>query len=224
MSHEAPFPIVVLFSGQGTNLQAIIDKLHKKNAIKIEAVITNEPEAGGIARAKQAGIPWHIQNHRDYISREAYDNALSALMERYQPKLIVLAGFMRILSPGFVTQYLGKMINAHPSLLPKYPGKGPYTKVLEAGDPEHGSTIHFVTENLDQGPIIMQGRVPVFPGDTVNTLKNRVKDVEHIMLPLAIQYFAAGKLCFKNNTAYYEGKHLPEKGLPFPHDLNNLTV
>ncbi len=187
-------PVVILISGGGTNLQAIIDAAQDGLPVDIRAVISNQPEAYGLQRAKQAGIPTAVLNHREFDSREAFDQALAALIDKYQPGLVLLAGFMRILTPDFVRHYHGRMLNIHPSLLPKFQGLNTHQRALDAGETEHGASIHFVTEELDGGPVILQARVPVLPGDDAKTLAARVLEKEHIIYPLAVRWFAQGRL------------------------------
>ncbi|MCW9023817.1 MAG: phosphoribosylglycinamide formyltransferase [Gammaproteobacteria bacterium] len=200
-SQKAPLPIVVLISGSGSNLQAIIDAIAagQVNA-EIRAVISNKADAYGLKRAQQANIPTEVLNHQDYESREAFDQALMQSIDRYQPGLIILAGFMRILTKKFVQHYPGKMLNIHPSLLPKYQGLNTHQRVLDAGDDIHGVSVHFVTPELDGGPVILQARVPVNSDDTTETLAQRIHQQEHIIYPLVIDWFAQDRLEMKNNT------------------------
>lgn len=184
------FPIVVLISGNGSNLQAMIDAVGKGAPFQIAAVISNVPEAYGLIRAQKAGIKTEILRHQDFPSRETFDEALLNLIDRYQPKLIVLAGFMRKLSPKIVQHFQGKMINIHPSLLPKYPGLSTHEKVLASGDTEHGISIHYVTEELDAGPIIAQAKLAILPEDTVESLQQRIHQLEHEYYPNIISKLA----------------------------------
>jgi len=189
--------IVVLISGHGSNLQALIDA-QQRNELgggQIVAVISNRAEAYGLKRAQQANIPAEHLSHRDFTEREAFDAALMTRIDAYAPDLVVLAGFMRILTPAFVRHFAGKMVNIHPSLLPKYPGLHTHARALEAGDSEHGATVHFVTENVDEGPIILQSRVPVLADDTADTLQQRVHEIEHQLYPRAVRM-----LCERNKT------------------------
>jgi phosphoribosylglycinamide formyltransferase-1 len=203
---QEKLPIVVLISGGGTNLQSIIDAV-QNGAIPVEirAVISNRPDAYGLERAAKAGIPGEVLDHRDYPDRDAYDRALTELIDRYSPALVVLAGFMRILSDGFVRHYEGRMVNIHPSLLPKYRGLHTHRRCLEAGDAEHGATVHFVTPELDAGPVIIQARVPVEPGDTPESLATRVLNEEHRIYPMAIGWFAEGRLELVEGVARLDG-------------------
>lgn len=181
--------IVVLISGHGSNLQALIDAQQRDElgGGQIVAVISNRAEAYGLKRAQQANIPTEHLSHRDFAEREGFDAALMTRIDTYAPDLVVLAGFMRILTPAFVRHFAGKMVNIHPSLLPKYPGLHTHARALEAGDSEHGATVHFVTENVDEGPIILQSRVLVLTDDTADTLQQRVHQIEHQLYPRAVR-------------------------------------
>ncbi|PKM44367.1 MAG: phosphoribosylglycinamide formyltransferase [Gammaproteobacteria bacterium HGW-Gammaproteobacteria-1] len=205
-SERAPLPIVVLLSGSGSNLQAIIDAVPAGLPVDIRAVISNKMDAYGLERARQAGIPTQVLSHRDYADRESYDAALAALIDGYGAQLVVLAGFMRILSDGFVRRYEGRMLNIHPSLLPRHRGLDTHTRALAAGDGEHGATVHFVSPELDAGPIIIQARVPVHPGDTPESLAARVLEQEHRIYPQAIRWYAEGRLELKDGAALLDGK------------------
>ncbi|WP_456415010.1 phosphoribosylglycinamide formyltransferase [Thiolapillus sp.] len=187
-------PVVVLISGGGTNLQAIIDAAQKDLPVEIKAVISNKPGAYGLERARKADIAVATLDHRQFPDRESFDQALAELIDSYQPRLVLLAGFMRILTPGFVRRYHGRMLNIHPSLLPDFQGLHTHQRALEAEVEEHGASIHFVTEELDGGPVILQARVPVLSGDDAQTLAARVLEKEHIIYPLAVRWFAQGRL------------------------------
>lgn len=208
--------IVVLISGGGTNLQAIIDKLHKQplgeEKTEIVAVISNKPDVFGLQRASEADISPVVVVSKGAESREAYDALLSAEIEKHQPDLIILAGFMRILSEEFVNKYLGKMINIHPSLLPKYTGINTHQRAIDAADEVHGATVHFVTPDLDSGPTVLQAKVPVFSDDTSEDLRERVLTQEHLIYPLVAQWFLGGRLSMQDNHAILDGKALPENG------------
>ena len=189
------FPMIVLISGNGSNLQAIIDYIAAhKLPICIRAVISNQEKAYGLERAEQAGIPTEIITETDYPYPRDYDDAIQATFAKYQPKLIVLAGFMRILGKNLVKRYAGQMINIHPSLLPKYPGLNTHERVLEAGDKEHGTTVHFVTSNLDQGPIIAQAKLAILESDTGTSLKASVQQLEYQLYPKVIQAIAENRI------------------------------
>lgn len=190
-----PLPVVVLISGSGSNLQALIDA-EQAGAMPatIRAVISNQADAFGLARAGRAGIPTRVLSHRGFPSRAAYDAELAALIDTFAPRLVVLAGFMRILTPALVAAHAGRMFNIHPSLLPKFPGLHTHQRALDAGEREHGATVHFVTDQLDGGPAILQARVPVLPGDDADTLARRVLEQEHRIYPRAVRWFAEGRL------------------------------
>lgn len=199
--------IVVLISGRGSNLQSIIDKARDGNlAVEVRAVISNEPDAYGLERARRAGITTRILNHRDFKSREAFDDALMALIDSFEPSLVVLAGFMRILTPGFVSHYAGRLMNIHPSLLPEFPGLDTHQRAIDAGVAEHGVSVHFVTPSLDGGPVIIQARVPVRKHDDAETLAARVLEQEHVIYPQAIGWFAEGRLSIDGDRVLLDGE------------------
>jgi len=204
-----PLPIVVLISGGGSNLQSIIDSIADKTLnARICAVISNKTDAYGIERAKKANIPTEIIDHKQYDSRESFDAELTKRIEKYQPQLIVLAGFMRILTDDFVNHFYGRMINIHPSLLPKYRGIHTHQRALEAGDNTHGLSIHYVSAELDGGPIILQKSVAVLDKDTEESLAQRVLVQEHIAYPQVIQWFTEGRLQLTDNQVMMDGKPL----------------
>lgn len=193
--------IVVLVSGNGSNLQAIIDAIQAQTIpASIVAVISNRPDAYGLSRARQAGIPTEVLEYQGHTNRNEYDQALITCIDRYQPDLIVLAGFMRILSDPFVEHFTGRMMNIHPSLLPKYKGLNTHQRVIEAGDKEHGATVHFVTPELDSGPIILQGVITTQATDNADTLAQRVHKIEHRIYPQAIKWYAEQRLQLAGNT------------------------
>jgi phosphoribosylglycinamide formyltransferase-1 len=195
MSAERPLPVVVLISGSGSNLQALIDgQLEGRLPIALRAVVSNRADAYGLMRAERAAIPNRVLSHRDFPSRDAYDEALGELVASFEPGLIALAGFMRILTPAFVARFRGRMFNIHPSLLPKFPGLHTHRRALEAGETEHGATVHFVTEELDGGPAVLQARVPVLPGDDADRLAARVLEQEHRIYPQTVRWFAERRL------------------------------
>lgn len=212
-----PISLVVLISGRGSNLQAIIDAIQSGELpARISAVISNCAGAYGLERAHRAGIPTEVLDHRSFRSRRDFDQALAALIDRYSPDLIVLAGFMRILTPEFVQRYLGRMLNIHPSLLPAFPGLHTHERALEAAVTEHGASVHFVTEQIDGGPVIIQAIVPVLPGDDAETLAERVLALEHRIYPLAIRWLAEGRLRLAGDTVWLDGRPLSEpKRLPY---------
>lgn len=185
--------IVVLISGNGSNLQAIIDYFKDSTLVDIAAVISNEPNAYGLTRAKQANIPHFVINHRDFESRQQFDSALLQCIDKFEPSLVVLAGFMRKLTPEFVGHY-NKIVNIHPSLLPKHKGLNTHQRALEAGDKKHGISIHYVTDELDGGPIIAQYEIGISPKDTMESLKSRIQLLEHKLYPQVIETIAQKKL------------------------------
>ena len=188
-------PIGVLLSGSGTNLQAIIDAVEAgKLDARIELVLSNKADAYGLVRAQKHGLPTAVLNHKDFSSREAYDEAIVALLRERGVDLVVLAGFMRLLSPVFVKAYSNRIMNIHPALLPSFPGLNVQQKAVEHGVRFSGCTVHFVNEECDEGPIIIQAVVPVFPDDTGETLAARILEQEHRIYPRAIQLYAEGRL------------------------------
>ncbi|OFZ86392.1 MAG: phosphoribosylglycinamide formyltransferase [Betaproteobacteria bacterium RBG_16_64_18] len=195
--------IVILISGRGSNMQAIVEA---GLPVRVAAVISNVADAAGLDFARSRGIPTAVVNHRDYPSREEFDAELAATLDRYAPDLVVLAGFMRILSDGFVRRYEGRLINIHPSLLPAYPGLHTHRRALEEGVKVHGCTVHFVTPRLDHGPIMVQAAVPVLPGDTEETLAARVLRQEHRIYPLALRWFAEDRLVIENGIVRVDGQ------------------
>ncbi|SIN99991.1 phosphoribosylglycinamide formyltransferase [Salinivibrio sp. ES.052] len=203
--------IVVLISGSGSNLQALIDSVHPQHA-HIAAVIANKADAYGLTRAEQAGISAQVVANTDYASREDYDAALIRALDAYQPDLVVLAGFMRILTPGFVAHYAGRMLNIHPSLLPKYTGLHTHQRAIDAGDQEHGTSVHFVTEELDGGPVVLQARVPIFADDDAESVAARVQQQEHRIYPLVVKWFVGGRLKMKEERAWLDGQALGPAG------------
>ena len=195
VEEERKLPIVVLISGRGSNLQSIIDQTASGDLpVEIRAVISNRPGVQGLDRAAAAGIETRVLDHGNFPDRESYDRALAELIDSYDPRLVILAGFMRILTPGFVRHYAGRMLNIHPSLLPKFRGLHTHERALEAGEKEHGASIHFVTEELDGGPVFLQAVVPVLPDDTPERLAARVLEQEHRLYPEAIRWFAEGRI------------------------------
>ncbi|WP_058913267.1 phosphoribosylglycinamide formyltransferase [Entomohabitans teleogrylli] len=205
--------IVVLISGNGSNLQAVIDACQQKKINgTLCAVFSNKADAFGLERAREAGIRAHVLLPADYASREAFDRQLIAEIDACAPDLVVLAGYMRILSPAFVAHYAGRLLNIHPSLLPKYPGLYTHRQVLENGDEEHGTSVHFVTDELDGGPVILQAKVPVFDGDDETLITARVQHQEHAIYPLVISWFVDGRLAMRDNAAWLDGARLPPEG------------
>jgi phosphoribosylglycinamide formyltransferase-1 len=216
MDAPAELSVVVLISGSGSNLQALIDATANGLPARIVAVISNRSDAYGLERARRAGIPTQVLSHKGYPDRESYDAALAKRIDAYRPGLVVLAGFMRILSPGFVQHYQGRMLNIHPSLLPEFRGLHTHQRALEAGAAEHGASVHFVTEELDGGPLIIQARVPVLPGDDPETLAARVLRQEHRIYPRAVEWFALGRLRLERGRVLLDGRPLERPALIEP--------
>ena len=199
-------PIVVLISGSGTNLQAIIDAIEAgKLDAKIEVVVSNKANAFGIERARRHAIPTEVLDHRSFSSREAYDEAVVAILRQRRVALVVLAGFMRLLSPGFIRAFANRIMNIHPALLPAFPGLNVQQRAVEHGVRFSGCTVHFVNEECDEGPIIIQAVVPVLPDDTGETLAARILEQEHRIYPRAIQLYAAGRLQIVGRRVVVQG-------------------
>ncbi len=199
----------ILVSGSGSNLQSFIDRAGDSD-IEIVVVLSNRPDAYGLIRAEKAGIDRVCIEWRDHVDREQYDRAVAATLERWQPDLLILAGFMRILSPWFVRRYEGRILNIHPALLPAYPGLHTHERVIEAGDTWHGATVHFVTEELDGGPRVVQGRLPTVAGESAAALAARVLDIEHQIYPEAARWFAEQRLQFRDGDAWLKDELLIE--------------
>lgn len=209
-----PARIVILISGSGSNMLTIA-KAVKNHTIDAEvvAVLSNRPNAGGLQKADDLDIHTDVLDHTLYPDRKQFDTQLLRMIEEYSPDLIVLAGFMRILSPEFVRYFEGRLINIHPSLLPKYQGLHTHQRALEAGDSEHGATVHFVTEELDGGPSIIQAVVPVDSSDSEESLKERVLQQEHTIYPIAVKWFTEGRLNMKHDGVYMDNQKLPATGV-----------
>ncbi|MGK2946589.1 MAG: phosphoribosylglycinamide formyltransferase [Candidatus Malihini olakiniferum] len=205
--------IVVLLSGQGSNLQVLIDACTRKRIkANIVAVFSNNPDAYGLVLAQEADIPVHIIEPKWFSDRADFDAAMAEKVAQYQPNLVILAGYMRILSAEFVALFAGKMLNIHPSLLPKYPGLHTHRKALESGEKEHGTSVHFVTDELDGGPLVLQAKVPVFSEDTEEVLTARVKKQEHAIYPLVINWFVEDRLKIYKGEAWLDGIRIPKQG------------
>jgi phosphoribosylglycinamide formyltransferase-1 len=203
--------ILVLASGSGTNLQALIDASRERDFPgEIVAVGCNRPQAFALERAAQANIKTFVIDHTKYDSREAFDGAMIAEIHRHNPDLLVLAGFMRILSPGFVHTFRGKILNIHPSLLPKYPGLHTHKRALEAGDKVHGVSVHFITEELDGGPVIAQAEVTITTNDTPETLAQKVQKKEHILYPIVVRWFCEGRIQLGSDYVLFDGELLKQ--------------
>ena len=206
---DSRLPVVVLISGRGSNLQCIMDAAKRGSLpIDIRAVISNRPDAGGLRRAALSGIRTLVIDHTCYDSREAFDRALMASIDTFEPALVILAGFMRILTPGLVRHYHGRMLNIHPSLLPDFPGLDTHARALAAGRRLHGASVHFVTEETDGGPVIAQVCVPVYEDDDAATLAERVLAGEHRLYPLVIGWFAGGRLSLQDDRLLLDGAPL----------------
>jgi len=204
--------VVVLISGSGSNLQALIDSQAEDNPARIRAVISNRADAFGLTRAQDADIPTAVLDHKAFDGRESFDAALMAVIDEHAPDLVILAGFMRILTPGFVRHYQGRLLNIHPSLLPKHKGLDTHRRALEAGDSEHGCSVHFVTEELDGGPVAIQAALAVEPGENIEQLTQRVHSAEHQIYPLAMRWFAEGRLRLAEQGAMLDDVNLPASG------------
>ncbi len=202
-----PQPLVVLISGNGSNLQAILDSCTSGEInAEIRAVISNRPTAQGLERARAADIPTHIVNHSDFKERRNFEIELEQLIDCYHPTLIVLAGFMRILTPTFVNHYLGRLINIHPSLLPNFQGLNTHQRALDSGVKEHGVSVHFVTPELDGGPVIIRATLPILNGDNADTLAERAQTQEHIIYPQAVKWYTEGRLALHNGQALLDNQ------------------
>jgi phosphoribosylglycinamide formyltransferase-1 len=202
-------PTAILISGRGTNMRVIAEQAAAGSLpIEIRVVVSDRAAAEGLHTAAALNIPTRVLAPRDFADRVAYDEALLRLLSDYQPQLVVLAGFMRILTPAFIGAFSGRMLNIHPSLLPSYRGLHTHRRVLEAGEKLHGVSVHFVTEELDGGPVIVQAEVPVMPGDDETTLSARVQRAEHRIYPQAIEWFARGRLLLKDGRAWLDGRPL----------------
>ena len=200
-------PAVVLISGRGSNLQAIIDDAGDPDCpFTLGAVISNRPGAAGLDRARRANVETRVVDHTVYASRERFDAALTETIDRYRPALVVLAGFMRILTADFVHHYQGRLINIHPSLLPAFAGLDTHQRAIASGAREHGASVHFVTAALDGGPLIVQARVPVMADDDADTLAARVLEQEHRILPKAIRWFAEHRLAIVGERVMLDGQ------------------
>lgn len=198
--------IVILISGRGSNMEAIVRALQQQQwPATIAAVISNRADAAGLAFAQSHGIATAVVPGREYPSREAFDAALQACVDQFSPDLVILAGFMRILTPAFVAHYEGRMLNIHPSLLPSFTGLDTHRRALESGVRVHGATVHYVTAELDHGPIVLQAAVPVLPDDTEETLSGRVLAQEHIIYPRAVQWFVEGRLHVESGRVMIAG-------------------
>lgn len=205
--------IAVLISGQGNNLQAIIDACQTQQIpAEIVCVISNKANAFGLIRAKSAGIFSRVFLRNNFESNLAMDQSIADELDKFDVDLIVLAGYMKILTPEFIQRFEGKIINIHPSLLPKYPGLNTYQRALDSGDREHGTTVHFVNEEVDNGAIILQAKVPIFDNDTVEVIEARTREQEYRIYPIAVKWFVENRLKLQNGVAYLDDIPLPEQG------------
>lgn len=204
--------VLVLISGNGSNLQAIIDGCDDNVQAEVVGVISNKPDAFGLIRAHQNEIDTSCVIAHEGETRPEYDERLFSAIAKYQPDLVVLAGFMRILSDDFVMHFEGKMINIHPSLLPKYTGLNTHQRAIDAKDTEHGASVHFVTPELDSGPVILQANVPVYEDDSVEVLAGRVHEQEHAIYPLVVKWFSQQRLQMVNGIAQLDGQALAANG------------
>jgi len=195
--------IVIVISGRGSNMRAIVEA---EPPVRVAAVISNDPGAAGLEYARARGIFAQTVNHREFASREAFDASLAAAIDAHAPDLVLLAGFMRVLTDGFVQRYEGRMLNIHPSLLPSFTGLHTHRRALELGVKIHGCTVHYVTPRLDHGPIVIQAAVPVLPGDTEEILAARVLRQEHRIYPQAVRWFAEGRLALENGIVRVTGE------------------
>jgi len=213
MSARPKARVVVLISGSGSNLQALIEGVAAGELpVEIVAVISNRPDVLGLERAIKANIPAEVLDHKTYAHREHFDRALMEKIDSYEPDLIVLAGFMRILTAEFTQHYHGKMLNIHPSLLPKFQGLHTHERAIEARESRHGVTVHFVTAELDGGPAIVQASVPILANDDATTLAKRVQRQEHVIYPLAVKWFAEGDLRMIDGKSVLKGEPLSSSG------------
>ena len=205
--------LAVLISGTGSNLQAILDAIDAGELpARVSLVLSNKAAAAGLARAERAGVPAQAIDHRGFPDRASFDQAMIERIDAHGADTVVLAGFMRILSPGFVRHYQGRLINIHPSLLPKYPGLNTHARALEAGDREHGCSLHFVTDELDGGPLIAQARFPVAANDTAETLSEKVQAREHRLYPQVLRWRAQQRLQMTDQGVELDGERLPPQG------------
>jgi len=204
---KSPLKLVVLISGSGSNLQAFIDQIAAGQlAAEICLVVSNKADAFGLQRASDAGIETAVIAHTDFASREAFDQALMEKIKPYSPDIIILAGFMRILTAEFIHAFADKILNIHPSLLPKYKGLNTHQRAIEANDQFHGASVHLVTPELDDGPVIIQGQMPINDSDTAESLQQRIHKIEHQIYPLAVNWLASGKLSIQSgNVELVEG-------------------
>lgn len=210
----APAPVVILISGRGSNLQAILTQIGAGHLpIDVRAVISNNPDAEGLKIARAAGVSSEVIDHRAFSDRTQFDNALQQAIDRHAPRLVLLAGFMRILGNAFIRHYAGRLLNIHPSLLPAFKGLNTHARALAAGVQQHGASVHFVSDDLDGGPSIIQAAVPVRPDDSAATLAARVLREEHRIYPIAIRWYLEGRLAIRNGRVLLDGERRAEQGM-----------
>ena len=206
--------LAALISGNGSNLQAIIDAIADGSLnAQLALVLSNRQDAGGLRRASEAGIPTAVIDHRNFQNRQSFETAMIKCIDSHAPDTVALAGFMRILSPLFVGHYSGRLLNIHPSLLPLYPGLNTHARALAAGNTEHGCSIHFVTDELDGGPVIAQARVPILANDNQESLSKRVLKSEHRLYPMVLGWRASNRLRLTDQGAELDGQLLPAQGV-----------
>ena len=211
---DAPAAVVILISGRGSNLQAILDETQAgRLPIRVSAVISNNPGADGLRHARAAGVPTEIIDHRAFSERALFDTALMQAIDRHTPRLVLLAGFMRILGDSFIHHYAGRLLNIHPSLLPEFKGINTHARALAAGTRQHGASVHFVTNDLDGGPVIVQASVPIRADDNAATLGARVLTEEHRIFPLAVRWYVTGRLAIRDGRVLLDGETRPEQAL-----------
>ncbi len=221
---QANTRLVVLISGSGSNLQALIDATQSDDLdAEIVAVISNKNAAFGLQRAAQAGIATEVLDHRGFESRDQFDAALTELIDSYQPDWVLLAGFMRILTATFVRHYQGRLINIHPSLLPKFPGLDTHQRAIDAGERHHGASVHFVIPALDAGPVIIQGMLAIRPGDSATELASRVLQVEHQIYPATLHWLADKRISYANEQTLLDNEPLPATGYQMDFTGNDDT-
>jgi phosphoribosylglycinamide formyltransferase-1 len=218
MSHTK---IAILISGRGSNMQAFIDAIERADLVaKIAIVVSNKPQAQGLVTAQRQDINTRCIDHREYPDRETFDQALCDCLNVHEVDLVILAGFMRILTPVFIDTFEGRLLNIHPSLLPQYPGLNTHQRALDAGDKEAGVTVHFVTSELDGGPPILQATVPIELGDTADSLAQRVIVLEHRIYPIAAKWFLDERLQLTPQGAILDGQIIPANGIQYSHELH----
>ena len=211
---DAPAAVVILISGRGSNLQAILDETQAgRLPIRVSTVISNNPDADGLRHARAAGVPTETIDHRAFSERALFESALMQAIDRHTPRLVLLAGFMRILGDNFIHHYSGRLLNIHPSLLPEFKGMNTHARAIAAGVRLHGASVHFVTNDLDGGPVIVQASVPIRADDNAATLGARVLTEEHRIFPLAVRWYVEGRLTIRDGRVLLDGETRPEQAL-----------